>query len=85
MRVPAALLLVAGVFALVGLMQASQETVGQTPASPPALIQWEYHTQVYNEEGNMSPEGEQGWELVAVVRQEPAHSGVIAYFKRPKS
>lgn len=85
MRVPAALLLVAGVFALVGLTQVSQETLGQAPPPVPVAIEWEYHTQLYNEPGNMNAEGEQGWELVAVLRQEPAHSGVIAYFKRPKS
>lgn len=84
MRVPAAILLAAGVFALASLMHVSQETVGQTPASVPVVTKWEYHTQLYNEPGNMNPEGEQGWELVAVVQQEPAHSGVIAYFKRPK-
>jgi hypothetical protein len=50
-----------------------------------AAVKWEYLARNFNELGTMSAEGEQGWELVAVVQQVPAHSGVVAYFKRPKN
>jgi hypothetical protein len=83
MKVPAATLLVVAIVALIGLSLSAPVTVGQAPA--PIAVKWEYLAKNFSELAAMSAEGEQGWELVAVVQQAPAHSGVVAYFKRPKN
>ena len=84
MRVPAASLVVAVVVAVFGLLLSGPSTVGQAPGPAPTSVQWEYLARSYNELGNMNGEGAEGWELVSVIQQAPEHSGVVAYFKRPK-
>ncbi|QDT74487.1 hypothetical protein I41_36840 [Lacipirellula limnantheis] len=84
MRVTAASLVIAVIVVVMGQILSGPSTVGQAPGPAPTTVKCEYLARSYNELGNMNGEGAEGWELVSVVQKAPEHSGVVAYFKRPK-